>query len=83
MFAKELLLAKAWSTDLKQGLPRLRQGQFQRCRSTLVLTTVPQDVPCRPTSLTLVAPNGLEQRNNLSFTNFMRPFVNVESCSDL
>ena len=50
---------------------------------TLVLANVPQDVPCRLTSLTLVAPKGLEQRNNLSFTNFMRPLVNVESCSDL
>jgi hypothetical protein len=41
MLMKESLLAKAWSTDLKQGQPRLLQGQFQSCRSPLALTTVP------------------------------------------
>jgi hypothetical protein len=38
---QELLLPKAWGTDLKQGLSRLLQGQFQRCRSTLALAAVP------------------------------------------
>jgi hypothetical protein len=55
---QELLLPKAWGADLKQGLPGLLQGQFQSCRSPLALTTVPQDIPCRSTSLTLVAPKG-------------------------
>ena len=44
MLMKEPLLAKAWSTDLKQGLPKLLQGQLQSCRSTLALAAVPQDV---------------------------------------
>src|SRR5262245_19389792 len=70
---KDLLMPKAWGTDFKEWLPWVSYGQFQGCRSPLALTTVPQDVPCRPTSLTLVVPKELEQRNNLSFTNFMRP----------
>jgi hypothetical protein len=40
---QELLLAKAWSTDLKQGLAGLLYGQFQGCRSPLALATVSQD----------------------------------------
>ena len=47
MLMKEPLLAKAWSADLKQGLPRLLQGQFQSCCCTLALAAVPQDVPAR------------------------------------
>jgi hypothetical protein len=45
MLAKELLLAKAWSTHLEKWLTGLLQGQFQSCRSPLALAAVPQDVP--------------------------------------
>jgi len=41
MSIKESLLAKAWDTDLQQGLTGLLHSQFQSYRSPPALTTVP------------------------------------------
>ena len=73
--AQELLLAKAWSTDLKKGLAGLLHGQFQSCRSALALAAVPQDV------LEPVPAHGLAKQ--ITSTRSKLPLVVIPPCYGL